>query len=106
MSGCSSWTTLDTMMAVSYTKLSMKPIRLTQHARERCVQRGATEDDVREAILSGSREPTRKRRQMCRLNIEFGKEWQGTTYPIKQVAPVIAETDDEITVITVFVFYF
>ena len=84
----------------------MKPIRLTQHARERCLQRGATEDELREAILSGSREPAKKGRLLRRLNVEFGKEWQGTTYPIKQVAPVIAETDDEIIVVTVFVFYF
>jgi hypothetical protein len=84
----------------------MKPIRLTQHARERCVQRGTTEDEVREAILSGSRESAKKGRLLCRLNIEFGQEWQGTTYPIKQIAPVIAETGDEIAVITVYVFYF
>jgi hypothetical protein len=34
----------------------MKPIRLTQHAREQCVERGTCEDEVRLAVLNGSRE--------------------------------------------------
>jgi hypothetical protein len=84
----------------------MKPIRFTRHAQDRCLQRGAAEDEVREAILNGIREPAQKGRLLCRLNIEFGKLWQGAVYPIKQVAPVVVETDTEITVVTVYVFYF
>jgi hypothetical protein len=34
----------------------MKPIRFTQHAREQCVERGANEKEVTQAILNGSRE--------------------------------------------------
>jgi hypothetical protein len=32
----------------------MKPIRLTKHALEQCVERGATEAEVRHAIEHGS----------------------------------------------------
>jgi len=34
----------------------MKPIRLTHHAREQCVERGASEDEVKQAVINGSRE--------------------------------------------------
>jgi hypothetical protein len=38
---------------------------------------------------------------MCRFNFGFGQNWQGNTYAIKQVAPVIKEESQEIVVITV-----
>ncbi len=84
----------------------MKPIRLTRHARGQCVERGATEHEVCEAIEKGTREKAKLGRLMCRYNFCYGREWQGTEYPIKQVAPVIVESRDEIVVITVYTFYF
>jgi hypothetical protein len=36
----------------------------------------------------------------------FTAGWQGRTYAVKQVAPVVAETDDEFVVITVYTLYF
>ena len=84
----------------------MKPIRLTKHAQEQCLERGATEAEVRQAIEQGSREPAKKGRELCRLNLPFGENWQGISYAIKQVAPVIKEEPDEIVVITVYTFYF
>ena len=84
----------------------MKPIRLTKHAQEQCVERGATEAEVRHAIEHGTREPAKRSRQMCRFNFAFGQSWQGNIYAIKQVAPVIKEESQEIVVITVYTFYF
>lgn len=84
----------------------MKSIRLTQHAREQCDERGATENEVREAIEKGTREKAKRNRLMCRYNFPYGQQWQGEQYPIKQVAPVIVEDRDEIVVITVYTFYF
>jgi hypothetical protein len=84
----------------------MKPIRLTKHAREQARERGAHETEVKEAITQGSREPARHGRELCRYNFRFEKNWQGTHYAIKQVAPVIKEEPDEIVVITVYTFYF
>ena len=84
----------------------MKRIRLTKHAREQCVERGATEAEVRHAIEHGAREAAKHGREMCRFNFAFGQTWQGKTYAIKQVAPVIKEESREIVVITVYTFYF
>ena len=84
----------------------MKPIRLTHHAQEQCVERGATESEVREAIGRGTRQPAKLGRTLCRFNFPYGRLWQGKKYAIKQVAPVIAEKAREIVVITVYTFYF
>ena len=84
----------------------MKPIRLTKHAREQCVERSATELEVVEAIRKGARESAKHGREFCRFNFSFGKRWHGNVYAIKQVAPVIKENANEIVVITVYTFYF
>ena len=84
----------------------MKPIRLTKHAREQCVERGATESEIVEAIRKGACEPAKHGREMCRYNFTFGKKWQHKFYAIKQVAPVIKDEANEIVVITVYTFYF
>ncbi len=75
----------------------MKKIRFTRHALEQCQERGTNEAEITEAIKSGTREPAKSGRQLCRFNFEFGKHWQGSHYAIKQVAPVIKEEADEIS---------
>ena len=84
----------------------MKPIRLTRHAREQCVERGATEAEVQQAVKEGSREIAKLGRELCRFNVPFGRSWQGKVYAIKQVVPVIKEEPHEVVVITVYTFYF
>lgn len=84
----------------------MKPVRLTSHAYEQCAERGATELEVVQAVRLGTREPAKLGRDMCRYNLPFNQEWQGKTYAVKQVAPVIKEEPDEVVVITVYTFYF
>ncbi len=84
----------------------MKPIRLTKHASEQCLERGATESEVIEAIRNGAREPVKLGRELCRFNFSYAKKWQGNFYAIKQIAPVIKEEANEIVVITVYAFYF
>ncbi len=83
-----------------------RPIRLTSHALEQCAERGATEREVIEAVRRGRREPAKLGRLMCRYNFRYGRQWQGSVYSIKQVAPVIVEKRNEIVVITVYTFYF
>ena len=83
-----------------------KQIRFTVHAREQCVERGATEEEVREAIQIGEWEQAKNGRRMARLNLQFGQSWGGHIYPIKQVAPVFVIEETEIVVITVYTFYF
>ena len=84
----------------------MKPIRLTAHAIEQCVERGANETEIREAIRRGIGEPAKCGRFMYRLNFQYAARWQDKYYAIKQVAPVVAEEQNEIVVITVYTFYF
>lgn len=81
-------------------------IRLTAHAIEQCIDRGATEAEVTEAIERGVRESAKHGRFMSRLNFQYGAEWQGRFYAIKQVAPVAVEEENEIVVVTVYTFYF
>ena len=81
-------------------------IRLSAHARQQCAERGATPEEVEKAIREGEREPAKRGRWMYRYHFEFGGMWQGRTYAIKQVAPVVAEEPDELVVVTVYVFYF
>lgn len=84
----------------------MKPTRFTAHAREQCFERGASEEEVREAIARGVPEPAKRARVMYRRNLPYRAKWQGEFYAIKQVAPVVTETESEIIVITVYTFYF
>ncbi len=84
----------------------MKPIRLTFHALEQCQLRGATEDEVRVAIESGTREVANKSRIRCRFNFPFDNKWREEFYRVKQVSPIIKEEETEIVVVTVFTYYF
>jgi len=84
----------------------VKPIRFTQHARLQCAERGATEEEVVQAIREGVAEPARQGRVLYRFNFTFHRTWQGNWHAIKQVAPVVKEETDEIVVVTVYTFYF
>jgi len=84
----------------------VKRIRLSKHAQEQALERGATQIEVRDAVRKGSREPAPRGREICRYNFGFDGTWQGKHYAIKQVAPVIKEEGHEIIVITVYTFYF
>ena len=84
----------------------MKRIVLSEHAVHRLATRGTNEEEVHRAVLEGLREPAKGNRWMCRLNYQYESEWQGKYYTIKQVAPIIIEKPEEITVITVYTFFF
>jgi hypothetical protein len=83
-----------------------KPIRLTEHARERCRARGASEEEVRDAIRRAPHEDARHNRRTCRANFAFDANWRGVRYAVKQVMPVFVEEAEEIVVVTVYVYYF
>lgn len=83
-----------------------KPVTFTNHALQRLKERGTTEKDVIEAIRIGLREPAQRGLFLCRLNVEFKREWDGHFYGVQQVSPVIAEEENRTIVVTVYVFYF
>jgi len=84
----------------------MRPIVFTAHARQRIKERGTTEANVELAIRSGEREPAQRNLAMFRLNLEFQREWDGRYYAVQQIAPVVAEEENRIVVVTVLTFYF
>lgn len=83
-----------------------KPVEFSNHALERMAERGATKTEVERAIRAGNCRVTRSRRFECRLNFQYGKAWQGRTYAIKQVVPVVADEPNRLVVVTVYTFYF
>jgi hypothetical protein len=85
---------------------SSKAIAFTNHARDRCFQRGAAEADVVRAIREGKREPAQRGLWQYRLNLEFQREWAGNWYAVQQIAPVVAEEEQRFVVITVYTLYF
>jgi len=68
-----------------------KRIEFSPHARDKALDRGASESEVRAAILTGSPEPARKGRVMFRKNFAFDGWWRGKHYGVKQVAPVVGK---------------
>ena len=85
---------------------SEKPIVFTKHAVERMLERGASEEDVREAVRDGQREPAQRGLFQYRLNVEFKREWDGRYYGLQQVMPIVAEETERYVVVTVYTFYF
>ena len=85
---------------------SGKPVVFTKHARQRMRARGASEEDVRQAIRVGQREPAQRGLFQFRLNLEFQREWRGRYYGVQQVIPIVAEEAERLVVVTVYTFYF
>ncbi len=83
-----------------------KPIRLSGHAMQQLLFRGGTEGEVIEAIRSEEWQPAEFGRLECQMNLTFDSDWNRKHYRIKQVRPIFAEEQDEIVVVTVYVYYF
>ena len=84
----------------------MKPIVFSRHAREQMVERGATDNEVIEAIRTGEEVPAKRGRRGYRKNFQYNQLWGGRTYAIKQVLAIVAEEVDVMVVVTVYTFYF
>jgi len=84
----------------------MKPIRLSGHARSQLPFRGATEDEVRDAIHSILWLPAELGRLECSKDFPFGKEWNKKVYTTKRVRPIFVEEPTEIIVVTIYTYYF
>jgi hypothetical protein len=83
-----------------------KPIRLTGHAVEQAQERGTNEEEIREAIFKGTPEVAKHGRFLYRHSRHESGTWQRKPYTTKQVAPVVAEEENEWVVITVYTFYY
>ncbi len=85
---------------------TQKPIRLSGHAQGRLSGRGATEEEVNEAIQTEPWQPVENGRLECRKNFLFNVEWNGKYYTTKQIRPVFVDDPNEIVVVTIYVYYF
>jgi len=70
------------------------------------LERGATESEIIEAVLTGERFPAKFNRTGFRLNFEFHNEWRGKKYNVKQIEAYTVLENDIWLVITVIVKYF
>ncbi|MCD6118188.1 DUF4258 domain-containing protein [bacterium] len=82
------------------------PIKISLHAKEQMLERGASEEEVKIAVQKGEKQEAKKGRIIYKKNFQFNNHWRGREYKIKQVSPVVAIEGDDIIVITVYVFYF
>jgi hypothetical protein len=80
-------------------------IRITEHARERAIERGATREEIIKVLKEGNEVLAKNDRKEKELVFEFNKEWLGKMYPQKKVEVIFVEKENEIIVITVKVFY-
>jgi hypothetical protein len=85
---------------------SDKSIRLSGHARDQLAFRGATEQEVVEAIQTEPWWPAESGRVECRKDFAFHSTWNRKLYAIKRVRPIFVEEPDEIVVVTIYVYYF
>ena len=83
-----------------------KSIRLSEHSKQQLEFRGATEQQVVEAIRTETWEPAELGRLECQKNFVFNSKWNNKYYDTKQVRPIFVDEPNEIIVVTVYVYYF
>lgn len=83
-----------------------KPVRFSRHALQQMRERGATEEEVREAIRSGEQVPVKHGRLGYRKNFQYQRLWGGRYYSTKQVLVIVADEPEALIVVTVYTFYF
>ena len=84
-----------------------KPIHFTNHARERMVLRGASTDEVVEAIRGGTKREARRSKSQSRLIFPFDNfsPVNGKWYQNKTVEALYADEENAIVVLSVKVYY-
>lgn len=84
----------------------MRKIVFSNHALEQMNERGASRQEVEEAILKGERLPAKKGRISFRYNFQYNAPWVNKNFSIKQVMPIVVQEKDHYIVVTVYTFYF
>ena len=83
-----------------------KPVRLSGHAQQQLGARGASIQEVVEAISTEPWQPAELGKLECRKDFVYNALWNQRQYETKQVRPVFVEEPGEIVVVTVYVYYF
>lgn len=85
---------------------SGKPILVSGHARDPWHFRGATEEEIIEAIRTPRWDVAELGRLECRQDFQFGAEWNGVGYATKRVRPICVDAATAIVVVTVYAYDF
>ncbi len=80
-------------------------IHIHRHARQRMVERGASESEVLATVESGEQFPARFGRVGFRRNFAFSGEWKGCRYATRQIE-AYAVREEGWHVVTVLVKFF
>lgn len=81
-------------------------VRFHPHAKERLIERGATEQEVITTIEKGEKFPAKFGRTGFRRNFNFNGTWRGKHYSTKQVELFAVYEGNDWFVITVIIRYF
>ena len=81
-------------------------VALHPHAKERLIERGATEAEVIAAVTEGEQFPAKFGRTGFRRNFGYQKQRRGRFYATKQILAFADREPDGWLVITVIVRYF
>ncbi len=81
-------------------------VTIHPHARERLIERGATEQEVIATVENGETFPVKFGRTGFRRNFYFNGAWRGKHYSTKQVEAYAVREKEEWIVITVITRYF
>lgn len=81
-------------------------IKLHPHAKERLIERGASEQEVFSTVENGETFPAKYGRTGFRRNFSFNGTWRGRHYTTKQVEAYAVKENDDWMVITIVTRYF
>lgn len=81
------------------------PITIIDHARERMLERGASDDEVRMTLEEGTPSEAKSGRKAKEKIFAYDGFWQGRRYPQKKVQVIYVEEGEELVVLTVYVYY-
>jgi hypothetical protein len=79
----------------------MKPIRLSQHAQDQLLFRGASVGEIETTIRTTQWRQAGSGRLECSRDFVFDREWNGVLYSTKRVRPIFVDEPVEIVVVTV-----
>lgn len=81
-------------------------VRFHPHAKERLIERGASEQEVIMTVEEGEHFPAKYGRIGFRRNFSFEGVWRGKYYATKQIEAFAVKDDKDFIVITIITRYF
>ncbi|MBI5739801.1 MAG: DUF4258 domain-containing protein [Nitrospirae bacterium] len=80
-------------------------IRIDQHTLDRATERGASEDEIKDVVISGVDIPVKGNRKGRAKVYNYNQKRLNTFYKQKRLEVIYTVENDTIVTITVYVFY-